>query len=140
MPDQLQLTFREVISYPSNRLGITLQVALSSGSGTCQAFAKLDPGAAVSLFSRELGEDLGLNIEAGAPLKLASLSLGGIDCFGHEVTLQVGSIATPVIIYFSKHYELPRNFLGLQDWMLRLKVGIVHYENKVYLGLYDEQT
>jgi hypothetical protein len=133
-----QLTFQEVISYPSNRRGITLHVALTSGDITREVIAKLDPGAGVSLFSREIGEQLELDIESGVPLKLESLYFGGIECFGHEVTLRVGSISTAVTVYFAKHYDLPRNFLGLQDWMLRMKVGIVHYESKVYLGPYDE--
>lgn len=135
-PNPLQLTFQEVISYPNNRRGITLHVEITSGDITREVIAKLDPGAGVSLFSREIGEQLELDIESGIPLRLDSLSLGGIECFGHEVTLRVGSISVSAIVYFAKHYELPRNFLGLDDWMLRMMVGIVHYENKAYLGLY----
>ena len=139
MPNQPQLTFQEIISYPHDRRGITLRVVLTSGDIAREAIAKLDPGAGVSLFSREIGEQLELDIEAGEPLKLESLALGGIVCFGHEVTLHVGSLSTAIVVYFAKQYGLPRNFLGLQDWMLRMKVGIVHYENKVYLGPYDEE-
>ncbi len=50
-----QLTLQEVISYPSDRRGITLHVALTSGDITREVIAKLDPGAGVSLFGREIG-------------------------------------------------------------------------------------
>ncbi|NOT64140.1 MAG: hypothetical protein HOP19_28325 [Acidobacteria bacterium] len=107
-----QLIFREIISYPHDRRGITLRVIVSSGGIAREATAKLDPGAGVSLFSREIGEQLELDIEAGDPLRLDSLALGGIDCFGHEVTLHVGNQVTSrhlfcQAIWFAAQFSRP---------------------------------
>lgn len=132
-----QLTFTDVLSYPNTIQGITLRVALSSGHLTRETIAKLDPGAHVCLFSREIGEQLEFDIESGEPIKLGAIVFGTLDAFGHEVTLRVGSISVPLMVYFAKDYGLPMNFIGRQGWLQKVMLGVVDYENRVYLSEYD---
>ncbi|MCI0662691.1 MAG: hypothetical protein L0220_16620, partial [Acidobacteria bacterium] len=106
------LTFTDVLSYPHAIQGITLRVVLSSGPLTIEAMAKLDLGAHVCLFSREIGEQLDFDIESGAPIKLGAIVFGTLDAFGHEVTFRVGGIVIPLMVYFAKDYGLPMNFIG----------------------------
>jgi hypothetical protein len=135
MPPHLQFT--EVLTYSSREVGITLRVKLTSGGRECETEAKFDPGAHVCLFSREIGELLQLDVERGVPITLgSSIASGKLDAFGHEVTLQVGSIALPLIVYFSRDYGM-LNFIGRQGWLPRVIVGIVDYEQKMYLALYQ---
>ena len=74
--------------YPDNEDGITVRVGLSSGEFDAEVFAKVDTGSAVCLFSREIGLQLGLDIEQGIPIRLGSLT-GTLDAFGHEVSLHI---------------------------------------------------
>lgn len=77
-----------------------------------------------------------LDVEAGLPKRLSSLG-GPIDCFGHEVTLETAGLSFQSIVYFAKYPNLPRNILGRQGWLRNLKLGLVDYENKLYLGKYE---
>ncbi|MGH9768980.1 MAG: hypothetical protein ACREAB_16240 [Blastocatellia bacterium] len=95
----------------------------------------MDPGAAVCLFSHEVGLKLGIPIEQGVPIKLGGLT-GSLDAFGHEVTLQTGDLAFQSIVYFAKYPNLPRNLLGRQGWLRNLKLGVIDYDNLLYLSAY----
>jgi hypothetical protein len=131
-----ELTYSEVVSYPEKDGGILLYVVLSQAGFRVSAEAVVDSGGAVCLFSRELGIALGLDVEAGIPKRLSSLG-GPIDCFGHEATLETAGLAFQSIVYFARYPNLPRNILGRQGWLRNLKLGVVDYENKLYLGKYE---
>jgi hypothetical protein len=131
-----ELTYTEVVSYPDKDGGILLYVTLSCAEFRATAEAVVDSGGSVCLFSRELGVALGLDVETGIPKRLSSLG-GSIDCFGHEVTLETVGLTFQSIAYFAKHPNLPRNILGRQGWLRNLKLGLVDYENKLYLGKYE---
>ena len=136
----LQLQFTDVLTYSGREAGITLSVKLLSGGIECETDAKFDPGAHVCLFSREIGEFLGLDVERGVPIILgSSISPGKLYAFGHEVTLQIESISLPLMAYFSRDYGMI-NFIGRQGWLPRMVVGIVDYEQRMYLALYQPES
>ncbi|HEX9002896.1 MAG TPA: hypothetical protein VGB07_23510 [Blastocatellia bacterium] len=62
---------------------------------------------------------------------------GSLDAFGHEVTLQTGDIAFQSLVYFAKHPGLQRNLLGRQGWLRNLRLGVIDYDNRLYLSAYD---
>ncbi len=130
-----QLTFAEEYHYKDDDEGIPLQVRLTSAGHSIEVTAKVDPGAAVCLFSHEVGLKLGVPIEQGIPIELGGLT-GTLDAFGHEVTLQTGNIAFQSFVYFAKYPDLPRNLLGRQGWLRNLKLGLIDYDNLLYLGAY----
>lgn len=132
---EFPIIYSESLSYPDDEEGITVRVALSSGEFDAQVFAKVDTGAAVYLFSREIGLQLGLDIEQGLPIRLGSL-LGTLDAFGHEVSLHTGTLSFPTTVYFAKDPGLPRNFLGRRGWLRNIRLGIVDYENVLYMARY----
>lgn len=131
-----QITNPESFNYPEHADGITLPVKLSSGAYSIEAFAKVDTGAGVCLFSREMGVHLDLDIERGIPNTLSTLS-GSIESFGHDVTLEVGALTFHTTVYFAKYPGLPRNFLGRQGWLRNVRIGLVDYENMLYLAIYE---
>ncbi|MGH9802765.1 MAG: hypothetical protein ACRD82_20550, partial [Blastocatellia bacterium] len=122
--------------YPDNESGITLPVVLQHNDKTYVTSAKVDSGSEFCLFSREIGEDLGLIVEDGIPLDLDSLG-GSLEAFGHEVLLQTCDLAFTSFVYFSK-YPVRRNLLGRQGWLRQLRIAIVDYDNMIYLNRYDE--
>jgi hypothetical protein len=131
-----QITDSQSFGYPDHADGITLPVKLSASGHSVEAIAKVDTGAGVCLFSREIGVHLGLVVEQGVCIILRTLS-GPIEAFGHEVRLEVGALVFDTIIYFAKYPGLPRNFLGRQGWLRNVRAGLVDYENMLYLAKYD---
>jgi hypothetical protein len=60
-----QLTFAQEHRYPDDEEGISISVNLEYGDQSYRVDAKVDPGAAVCLFSNEVGQKLGIPIERG---------------------------------------------------------------------------
>lgn len=132
----LQLTFNEEIRYRDDPTGISLPAFLSYDGKTICVPAKVDPGAAVCLFKREHGEELGVPVEQGIPKVLYSIG-GALDAFGHEVILQTGDLVFESLVYFAKYPHLPCNLLGRQGWLRKLRLAVIDYDNRLYLSGYD---
>lgn len=130
------LFFDHEFSYKDEDEGISLPVKLTYGGQTVGATAKVDPGAAVSLFSREVGIDLGIPIENGEPIWLGGLT-GSLEAFGHQVTLQTGELIFQSTVYFAKYPGLPRNLLGRRGWLRNLRLAVIDYDNLLYLSDYN---
>lgn len=131
-----QITFTEEWRYEDDELGIPLQVTLTYAGRTIEVTAKVDTGAAVCVFSNDVGLALGIPVEQGIPQRLGGMT-GSLEAFGHEVTLQTGNITMQSLIYFAKYPGLPRNLLGRQGWLRNLKLGVIDYDNLLYLSAYS---
>ncbi len=131
------LSFSDAYHFSDEQAGITIPIVLHYGGQSYITSAKVDTGSEVCLFSREVGEDLGLTIEDGIPLSLDSLG-GRLETFGHEVLLQTGELAFSSFVYFAKYPGLRRNLLGRQGWLRQLRIAIVDYDNLIYLNRYDK--
>lgn len=130
------LSFDYEYRYEDDEEGIPLPVKLTFGGRTVGVTAKGDPGAAVCLFRHEIGIKLGIPIDQGIPITLGGLT-GTLEAFGHEVTLQTGELSFQSIVYFAKYPNLPRNLLGRRGWLRNLRVGLIDYDNLLYLSDYD---
>lgn len=131
-----ELSFAYEYQYEDNEEGIPLPVKLTYGGRTVGAIAKVDPGAAVCLFSHEEGLDLGIPIDQGIPLTLGGLT-GTLEAFGHEVTLQTGELSFQSTVYFAKYPGLARNLLGRRGWLRNLRLAVIDYDNLLYLSDYN---
>lgn len=136
MPTPFYLAFDYAYRYPDDRDGILIPVSLRSGQAFHKTSAAIDPGAGVCLFSREVGDTLGLDIEQGLYTRLGTLT-GGLDAFGHEVELQTFDLAFVSTVYFARDYHLPRNLLGRTGWLNKLRFGLIDYDQLIYLSRYD---
>lgn len=132
----IQISFSESLSYADDVEGISLPVVLSFGGRSREVYAKVDTGAAVCLFKREIGEQLGVDVDRGIPIRLGSLA-GPIDAFGHEVVLQTGQLVFDTTVYFAKYPGLRGNFLGRQGWIRNIRLGLVDYENMICWSKYE---
>ena len=133
-----QLNFGRKQQYKSSEQGITLEVIIKHGDLFTHCPAKVDTGAQVCLFSREIGESLGLNIEEGLRKEFSTLT-GPLVAYGHEVTLEVLKTETHSIVYFTAEKSIRRNLLGREGWIQRLRLAIIDYDEELYLSPYDEQ-
>jgi hypothetical protein len=136
MPSPFYLPFDYSYHYPDASDGILIPVSLLSGQIFYKASASIDPGATVCLFSREIGEILGLDIEQGLYKRLGTLT-GGLDAFGHEVGIQTFDIAVTSTVYFARDYFLPRNLLGRTGWLNKFRFGLIDDDQLIYLSRYD---
>jgi len=135
MPFQLSFSRRE--KYSSLATGTNLETTLRFGDLFINCEAKVDTGAEVCLFQRAIGEALEIPIENGVKKRLETLT-GVLTAFGHEVVLELLGLQLQTVVYFAESDDVRRNLLGRQGWLQLLRLGIVDYDNELYLSLYDE--
>lgn len=98
--------------------------------------AKVDPGAEYCLFARDYADRLELAVEDGYRLSLSTLTTPFID-YGHDVTLETLNVVQEVMVFFPESYEINRNLLGRNGWLQHVKLGLVDYEERLYLSRYS---
>ena len=133
------LTFDLHYRYNDLRTGIEIPATLKLGHEVVFCQAKVDPGAQVCLFKRDLGETLGLEIESGYPIELDTLG-GALRAYGHAVTLHTLGLEFDSLVYFAADYGLPRNLLGREGWLQKVRFAVVDYDAVLYLSPYQEQA
>jgi hypothetical protein len=97
----------------------------------------LDTGSSYCIFEREIGDRLGLDVERGLSQSIGTAT-GRFKASGRDVTLLAFGLQITVTAYFSEQYGFGRNVLGRRGWMRQLKLGIVDYEGKLYVGRYAD--
>lgn len=130
------LNFDALHEYGDDDTGITVPVILNIRQLNEKTLAKVDTGASYCIFKREHGEALGLDIESGARLSIATATEPFLT-YGHQVSLSSLSFHFDLMIYFAARSGLPRNVLGRNGWIEHLRLGIVDYDRKLYISCYD---
>jgi hypothetical protein len=130
------LIFTTRAEYSPQESGLTIEVTLQLGEETVVARAKIDTGAQVCLFQREIGEQLGLNIESGHRCIIDTLA-GSLLAYGHFIRLHTLGLEFDSIIYFAANPGLPRNLLGREGWLQKVKLAVIDYDTIIYLSHYD---
>ena len=132
------LTFSERYRYADDEEGITFELLLSSDiSARYPVDAKLDTGSTFCVFQRRYADLLGLDLESGTPQRIRTVT-GSFNAYGHEVTLTVGGLEWQAVVYFAGDESFPVNVVGRVGFLDRLRVGVVDYEQLLYLAAYDE--
>jgi hypothetical protein len=131
------LGFSHLHSY-SSFPAITVPVVLTSDLNTsvdCQA--KVDTGSTYCIFEKRYAEWLDLDLSSGT-LTPIETPTGSFYCYGHELTVSVFDIEWQAVFYFAEHDAFRTSVVGRVGFLDRLKVGIVDYDQLLYLSLYDE--
>lgn len=131
-----QLNFDIRYKYDSIATGITVEVLLRLGESIAVSQGKVDPGAQICLFQRELADELGVNVTEGHRLEVVTLA-GSLTAYGHSVTMQTLGLEFDSIVYFAADYGLSRNLLGREGWLQKVRLAIVDYDSTLYLGPYS---
>jgi hypothetical protein len=132
-----QLNFLRREKYDSRSPGINIRTTLRAGQLFINCEAKVDTGAEVCLFQRAIGETLEISIESGEKKRLETLT-GVLTAFGHEVILEACGLQLQTIAYFAESTDVRRNLLGRYGWLQLIRLGLIDYDNELYLSLYDE--
>lgn len=131
-----ELRFSERHTYDSRPEGITIPAVLTAGVKKIEILAKIDTGASDCLFEHGYGEALGLRVEEGVR-KTYSTANSRFEAYGHEVSIQVLGTETTALAYFYADPSIARNVLGRRGWLDRLRLGLVDYEQAVYVADYN---
>jgi hypothetical protein len=59
---------------------------------------------------------------------------GFLKTHGHFVKLSCFGFEFESRVYFAVDEGLPRNVLGRNGWLVRLRFGLVHYDRTLFLG------
>jgi hypothetical protein len=121
--------------YDDSVPGITVPVHLEYQGSRVQFDAKIDTGAELCLFDRGYGEALGIEIESGYRKELRTIN-STLVAYGHEVTLSILDLNFDLMAFFYEAPEIHRNVLGRQGWLVKVRLGVVDYEQLVYIGSY----
>jgi len=98
--------------------------------------ASLDTGAAYCLFQRSYAEVLGIEVERGVPMSFATAN-SRFEAYGHEVMIGTLDIEVYSLVFFFAEGKIVKNVVGRRGWLDRVKVGIVDYEQLLYVVGYD---
>ncbi|MDQ3256682.1 MAG: retropepsin-like domain-containing protein [Acidobacteriota bacterium] len=134
-----RLAFHFLHEYDPGLEGITLNIELSHAQARTRVLAKLDTGASLCIFQREHGEALGLDIEHGAPQRIATAT-GSFLAYGHELMLTVPGLELNITAYFAGLHGFPRNVLGRRGWLDQVRIALIDYDGKLYLSHYNDTS
>jgi hypothetical protein len=125
-----QLSFSNLLSYDAGDPGISIDIILEANGIGVTITAKLDSGAAHSIFARQYGEQLGFDIENGYKQTFQTVT-GTFTAWGHEVTILIADIRFDAMVFFAADAGFNRNVIGRFGGLDNLKVGIVDYDGKL---------
>ena len=131
----MNLSFRQQVDY-SRFDEITVTVELMSGAAEVIVQAKLDTGSKFCVFQPRYAQLLGIDLESGIPERIRAAA-GSFPAYGHEVTLTVGDLERQMTVYFAEPEDFPVNVVGRIGFLDHLCVGLVDYEQLLYLGPYE---
>ncbi len=130
------LNFETQHEYDPGAAGISVPIILCIDHARIDLWAKFDTGSSYCIFEREVGEALGLNIENDRGEWIGTAT-GRFKAYGHDLTLLAFGLQFDVTVFFAEKMGFGRNVLGRLGWMQQLKLGIVDYEGKLFVGRYD---
>jgi hypothetical protein len=131
------LTFSDRFDYSrfnSIRFPLTLSTAVDN---EILIRPQLDTGSTFCIFQRPYADLLGLETERGTEQRIRTAT-GSFTAFGHEIMMAVGQLEWHAVVYFAAHEDFQINVVGRLGFLDRLRVGLVDYEQLLYLGAYEE--
>ena len=131
-----QLEFARVYDYSGEAESVVIPVVLRSGANEVQVATSVDTGASFCVFRTEIAEAPGLDLTIGIRKRFRTAN-SVFDAYGHGVELHALGLATHSLIYFFADPLIDRNVLGRTGWLDRVRLRLIHHDNRIYLASYD---
>ena len=132
------LNFDEQINYPADEQGINFDVVLSTDdSNFVSVTVKLDTGSTFCIFQRKYAEALGLEVEKGTQ-EFIRTAKGSFTAYGHPINIKFYNMEWTTTVYFAQDESFPVNVVGRAGFLNFLKIGLVDYEQILYLTPYNK--
>lgn len=132
-----KIVYQHRFTYDVDNAEIILPVIVDANGHRVSVIAAIDTGSTLCLFQREVAEKLGIRVEDGIKDYVSAMGTI-IRVYGHEASLTIGDLAVNLFIYFPEFQQIPRNLLGRQGFLRRLRFGLNDYEGLLYLSHYDD--
>ena len=132
------LEFTRVYDYSGDDETVAIPVVLRSGVNQVTVAATVDTGASFCVFGTEIAEALGLDLASGIRKHFRTAN-SGFEAYGHEVELTAFGVAAHSVVYFFADPIIDKNVLGRTGWLDRVRLGLVHHDNAMYLAPYDDE-
>ena len=129
------LTFRECVDY-SRFDEITVDIGLISSASFVELDAKVDTGSRFCIFQPSIAEKLELDLLSGVPKRMRTAA-GSFPAYGHEITLVVYNLEWQTTVFFAEPEDFPVNVVGRIGFLDHLRVGLIDYEQLLYLDSYE---
>ena len=129
------IRFETEYGYQETAPGIVVPVVLALGNRSVDLKARLDAGAADCLFDSHYAEVLG--IDASGLERNYRTVVGRFWAFGHELTIFTLGMEWSAMVFFHDSGNPENAFLGRRGWLDRVRLGLVHYEQNLYLSQYS---
>jgi hypothetical protein len=127
------LAFSQLIEYDAGQTGIIVPIALKLVGKTVVLEAKIDTGATNCIFARQIGEELGLDIESGLPKRIATAT-GSFLTYEHAITMSILDFDFDLLACFAADNTFQKNVLGRYGFLMQIQLGLIDYEGKLYLA------
>jgi hypothetical protein len=131
----ISLDFDADLEYAETSAGILVPIRLIHGDRGVELRARLDTGAADCLFDRFYADILGL-ADSGVTREYRTVT-GSFNAFGHEITIETLGLQWSALVFFHAMGNPAHAFVGRRGWLDRIRLGIVHYEQRLFVGHYD---
>lgn len=133
---KVQFAYRQLLVETSGRQTLTrplpvIEIALSHNGLSTADLAIIDSGSTFSLFSREIAEELEIDVLKGRAQRLATLG-GPVLAYGHPIQIEIIPDLTYQAEVLFSEYPIPRNLLGHNGFFdhltvaLRSKLGLIY--------------
>ena len=133
---EITLRFVQRLSYRQYQ-DVAFEIQLSRPpAGDTPVLVKLDTGSDYCVFHRLHAERMGLTVESGT-LQRFRTAAGSFNAYGHEVTLALGNLEWEATVFFAEPDNFPINVVGRIGFLDHLQIGLVDYEQQLYLSPYE---
>ncbi len=117
---------------------ITFPILVSSNSqGFYEVDVKLDKGSTFCVFHRRYADLLDIEVERGT-LQRMRAATGTFLAYGHDILISVEGIEWHATVFFAEDEFFPVSVVGRVGFLDRLRIGLVDYEQTLYLSAYDD--
>lgn len=130
-----QLEFTRVYEYSGEDESVVVPVTLRSGANQVPVAATVDTGASFCIFRTEIANALDLDLTSGIRKRFRTAN-SGFEAYGHEIEIIAFGVATHSMVYFFADPMIDKNVLGRTGWLDRVRLGLNHHDNKIYLAPY----
>ena len=63
-----------------------------------------------------------------------------MEAFGHSISLEVLGISIEATVFFFGNERIQKNVLGRNGWLNRIRLGLVDYDQRLFLAPYDSES
>lgn len=131
------LSFDRQHTYQTTSAGIEVPVSLFVTDETVEILTKVDTGATNCIFSHEVGDALGLEVESGQVERFSTPNGGVFTAYGHWVQMRCLGVHMDSLVYFAADPAFRRNVLGRRGWLEHVRVALIDYERLLFLAPYN---